>query len=186
MLILASGSPRRRELLSQAGVSYMVNPSDYKENVSKKKDPEKFVQIQAVGKACDVAAKYPGQWVLGADTIVAAEGTILGKPRNEKEAAAMLKQLSGRRHSVFTGVALVKDDEIHTKVVETKVWFRRLSDEEIKAYIATGEPKDKAGAYGIQGKAASFVDKINGSYTNVVGLPLAQVCKMLQKAKVGL
>lgn len=186
MLILASGSPRRRELLSQAGIAYMVNPSSYKEESPKKKDPKKFVKTQAIGKACEVAAKYPGQWVLGADTIVAIDGTILGKPRNDKEATAMLRALSDRKHSVFTGVALVKNNTIHTKVVETKVWFRDLSDEEIKAYVNTGEPKDKAGAYGIQGKASSFVDKLNGSYTNVVGLPLAQVCKMLHKAKVGL
>ncbi|MCH4178469.1 MAG: Maf family protein [Megasphaera sp.] len=186
MLILASGSPRRRELLSQAGIAYMVNPSNYTEESSKKKDPEKFAQVQAIGKARDVAAKYPGQWVLGADTIVAIGDTILGKPGNDKEAAAMLKKLSGQKHSVFTGVALVKDDALYTKVVETKVWFRRLDEEEIAAYVATGEPRDKAGAYGIQGKAASFVDKINGSYTNVVGLPLAQVCKLLHKAKAGL
>ncbi|WP_301860433.1 nucleoside triphosphate pyrophosphatase [uncultured Megasphaera sp.] len=184
MLILASGSPRRRELLTQMGIAYMVNPSNYREESPKKKEPEKFVQLQAVGKACDVAAKYPGQWVLGADTIVVADKTILGKPHSKKEASAMLHALSDTKHSVLTGVALVRDSEIHTKVVETKVWFRRLSDSEIDSYIESGEPMDKAGAYGIQGHAASFVDKINGSYTNVVGLPLSQVCKMLRKAKV--
>lgn len=183
-MILASGSPRRRELLTQVGITYMVNPSTYREESPKKKEPEKFVQAQAVGKACDVAEKYPGQWVLGADTIVVVDGEILGKPRNGKEAADMLHLLSDRKHSVFTGIALVRDKEIHTKVVETKVWFRRLSDKEIKNYVASGEPLDKAGAYGIQGRAAAFVDKINGSYTNVVGLPLSQVCKMLAKAKV--
>ncbi len=184
MLILASGSPRRRELLAQIGIAYMVNPSSYEEHAAKKKEPEKHVQALAVGKACDVAAKYPGQWVLGADTIVAIDGKILGKPRNTKEAAAMLHELSDAKHSVYTGVALVKDDTVITKVVETKVWFRRLTDREIDDYVASGEPMDKAGAYGIQGKAAAFVDKINGSYTNVVGLPLSQVCKMLRKAKV--
>ena len=96
----------------------------------------------------------------------------------------MLHELSDAKHSVYTGVALVKDDTVITKVVETKVWFRRLTDREIDDYVASGEPMDKAGAYGIQGKAAAFVDKINGSYTNVVGLPLSQVCKMLRKAKV--
>lgn len=184
MLILASGSPRRRELLTQVGITYMVNPSTYQEDSPKKKEPEKFVQAQAVGKACDVAEKYPGQWVLGADTVVVVNGEILGKPRNAKEAASMLHTLSDTKHSVLTGVALVRDKEIHTKVVETKVWFRRLTDKEIDAYVASGEPLDKAGSYGIQGRAAAFVEKINGSYTNVVGLPLAQVCKMLHKAKV--
>ena len=96
----------------------------------------------------------------------------------------MLHELSDAKHAVYTGVALVKDDKVITKVVETKVWFRRLTDKEIDDYIASGEPMDKAGAYGIQGRAAAFVDKINGSYTNVVGLPLSQVCKMLRKAKV--
>ena len=184
MLILASGSPRRRDLLSQAGITYMVNPSNYEEESPKKKDPKKFVLAQAVGKAKTVAEKFPGQWVLGADTVVAIDDTILGKPKNEKEAIAMMEELSGAKHSVFTGVALVKDKTVHTKVVETKVWFRRLTEKEIKAYVKSGEGSDKAGAYGIQGKAASFVDKINGSYTNVVGLPLSQVCKLFHKAKV--
>lgn len=184
MLILASGSPRRRELLAQIDIPYMVNPSSYREKNGKKKDPEKFVEAQAVGKAKDVAAKYPKQWVLGADTIVVVEDTILGKPRHAREAKEMLRSLSGKRHSVLTAVALVKDDIVRTKVVETKVWFRSLTDKEIDAYVATGEPMDKAGAYAIQGRAAAFVDKINGSYTNVVGLPLSQVCKMLYKAKV--
>ena len=96
----------------------------------------------------------------------------------------MLHRLSNGKHSVLTGVALVRDKEIYTKVVETKVWFRRLTDQEIDAYVSSGDPLDKAGSYGIQGRAASFVDKINGSYTNVVGLPLSQVCRMLHKAKV--
>lgn len=186
MLILASGSPRRRELLTQIDIPYMVNPSSYREEAPKKKDPEKFVEAQAVGKAKDVASKYPKQWVLGADTIVVVDNKVLGKPKNEKEAKDMLHALSDKRHSVLTAVALVKDDTVRTKVVETKVWFRDLSDKEIDAYVATGEPLDKAGAYGIQGRAAAFVEKINGSYTNVVGLPLSQVCKMLRKAKVDL
>ncbi|WP_296903344.1 nucleoside triphosphate pyrophosphatase, partial [uncultured Megasphaera sp.] len=136
MLILASGSPRRRELLTQIGVAYMVNPSTYHEESPKKKDPQKYVQAQALGKARDVADKYPGQWVLGADTIVAVDGEILGKPKNEKAAAAMLHELSGKKHSVYTGIALIKDKKEYTKVVETKVWFRRLSEKEIKAYVA--------------------------------------------------
>lgn len=184
MLILASASPRRRELLSQIGVAYMVSPSHYEEQAPKKKDPAKFVMAQAVGKARDVAAQYPGQWVLGADTVVALGEDILGKPKHEKDAIRMLHELSGHKHSVFTGIALVRDKKTYTKVVETKVWFRKLKDAEIERYIATQEPFDKAGSYGIQGKAACFVDKINGSYSNVVGLPLSQVYTLLQKAKV--
>ena len=184
MLILASGSPRRRELLTQIGVAYMVNPSSYHEESPKKKDPQKYVQDQALGKARDVAQKFPGQWVLGADTIVALDGVMLGKPKNGTAAMEMLRELSGKKHYVYTGIALINDKKEFTKVVETKVWFRHLTDKEIKAYIASGEPLDKAGAYGIQGRAAAFVDKINGSYTNVVGLPLSQVCKLFHKAKV--
>ena len=107
MLILASGSPRRRELLTQIGVAYMVNPSTYNEESPKKKDPEKYVQAQALGKARDVAEKFPGQWVLGADTIVAIDGEMLGKPKNEAAAIDMLRELSGRKHSVYTGIALI-------------------------------------------------------------------------------
>lgn len=184
MLILASGSPRRRELLTQIGVAYMVNPSSYHEESPKKKDPQKYVQDQALCKARDVAQKFPGQWVLGADTIVALDGVMMGKPKNGTAAMEMLRELSGKKHSVYTGIALINDKKEFTKVVETKVWFRHLTDKEIKAYIASGEPLDKAGAYGIQGRAAAFVDKINGSYTNVVGLPLSQVCKLFHKAKV--
>ena len=184
MLILASASPRRRELLSQIGVAYMGNPSTYEADVPKKTDPAKFVLAQALGKANDVSAKYPGQWVLGADTVVALDGEILGKPKHEKDAIRMLQELSDRKHSVFTGMALVRGKKAYTKVVETKVWFRKLKDSEIKRYVSSGEPLDKAGAYGIQGKAAVFVEKINGSYTNVVGLPLSQVYTMLQKAKI--
>ena len=158
MLILASGSPRRRELLTQIGVAYMVNPSTYSEESPKKKDPEKYVQAQALGKARDVAGKFPGQWVLGADTIVAIDGEMLGKPRNEAAAMEMLRALSGKKHFVYTGIALINGHKEYTKVVETKVWFRRLSEKEIKAYVASGEPLDKAGAYGIQGRAAAFVD----------------------------
>lgn len=184
MLILASGSPRRKELLAQIGIAYMVDPSSFNEGQTKHKDPEKYVKAQALGKACDISLKYRSQWILGADTVVSIDGKILGKPKSEEEAFHMLKELSGAKHSVFTGVALVNGKEQLTKVVETKVWFRKLSDDEIQRYIATGEPMDKAGAYGIQGKAAGFVERINGSYTNVVGLPLAQVHKLLKKARV--
>ena len=150
MLILASGSPRRRELLTQIGVAYMVNPSSYHEESPKKKDPQKYVQDQALGKARDVAQKFPGQWVLGADTIVALDGVMMGKPKNGTAAMEMLRELSGKKHSVYTGIALINDKKEYTKVVETKVWFRHLTDKEIKSYIASGEPLDKAGAYGIQ------------------------------------
>ena len=184
MLILASGSPRRRELLSQIGIPYLVDPSSYAEETPRHKHPDKYVVAQALGKARNIAKKYPGQWVLGADTVVAVDDRILGKPASPEEAAAMLEGLSGRKHSVFTGIALVCDERERTEAVETRVWFRHIGHKEIEQYIATGEPMDKAGAYGIQGKAAVFVEKINGSYSNVVGLPLSQVYQLVEKGEV--
>lgn len=186
LLILASGSPRRRELLAQADIACTVEPSAYEEASPQQAAPADYVVAQALGKARDISQHHAGQWVLGADTVVTVDHMILGKPHSPEEAAAMLRRLSGRSHSVFTGVALVKDRQELSCIVETKVWFRVLADWEISRYVGSGEPMDKAGAYGIQGKAASFVEKIDGSYTNVVGLPLAQVHELLVKAGVAL
>ena len=183
MLILASESPRRKELLTQL-TTYIATASTYEETAPKKEKPKRFVLKQACGKACEVAKTYPDQWVLGADTIVVLDGKILGKPKDAAQAVKMLKALSGRQHSVYTGLALVCGKTVKTKVVKTDVWFRKLTVKEITGYVESGEPLDKAGAYGIQGGAASFVTKLNGSYTNVVGLPLAQLQTMLKKAKV--
>ena len=173
MLILASGSPRRRELLEQIGAAYEVKVGTYAEDVPKNDDPEKFVIRQAAGKAASVAEKYTGRWVLGADTVVVSDGKILGKPGSDEEAVSMLQQLSGKTHAVYTGIALQKDDGVWTHAEKTLVTFRTLSDEEIRAYVETKEPCDKAGAYGIQGRGAVLVEKIEGDYANVVGLPLS-------------
>lgn len=173
MLILASGSPRRRELLEQIGAAYEVKVGTYAEDVPKNDDPEKFVIRQAAGKAASIAEKYTGRWVLGADTVVVSDGKILGKPRSDEEAMSMLHRLSGKTHAVYTGIALQKDDGVWTHAEMTLVTFRDLTEDEIEAYVETGEPSDKAGAYGIQGRGAILVEKIEGDYANVVGLPLS-------------
>lgn len=182
-LYLASQSPRRAELLSQVGIEYTVVSSSYEEANHGFDNPIEMVKAQALGKARCAEGVSEGGFVLGADTIVILDGMTLGKPLDEAEARQMLTKLSGRVHSVVTGVALlIKDKEIvfHN---ETKVYFKTLAPFEIDSYIASGEPMDKAGAYGIQGKGALWVEKIEGSYTNVVGLPVEHVydelCKVL-------
>lgn len=184
MIYLASQSPRRKELLEQIGLSFQVVPSEYEEHNSQEMLPEELVRIQAEGKALALGVEYEDAWILGADTVVVLEGQILGKPKNEKEACDMLRQLSGKRHTVMTGVALVHGDQIWSETVHTDVWFKRLSEEEIKVYVESKEPLDKAGAYGIQGKGAVFVQRIYGSYSNVVGLPLETVYDMFRIAGV--
>ena len=186
MLILASSSPRRRELLQQIGADFTVCPGTYDEDVPGRDNPEKFVHTQAVGKAASVAALYPHAWVVGADTIVAANGKILGKPRSEAEAVQMLRNLSGKGHDVYTGIALQCGESVYSHVEKTSVFFRPLGEAEIAAYVATGEPMDKAGSYGIQGRGAVFVEKIVGDYTNVVGLPLCALFVLMHKAGIRL
>lgn len=181
-LYLASQSPRRRELLNQVGIAHIVVDSAYEESNVATTNPIEMVKEQALGKARHALGVPDGGIVLGADTIVVLDGVVLGKPKDEKEADSMLRQLSGKAHSVITGVALlIKGEEIvfHS---ETKVYFKDLADFEIASYIASKEPLDKAGAYGIQGKGALWVDRIEGSYTNVVGLPVEQVYDELVKA----
>lgn len=184
MLILASKSPQRRELLQQIGIVCQVEPSRYVEHNDGKAEPVELVRSQALGKAIDVARKFPGRWVLGADTIVVIDNLVLGKPADENNAVELLRSLSGRQHTVVTGVALLRGVDFFQEYVSTKVWFRPLSEEDIHTYVQSGEPMDKAGAYGIQGKGAGLVEKINGSYTNVVGLPMERVLCMLKKAGV--
>ena len=180
-LILASGSPRRREILEQVGVEFEVRKSDVEEVITKT-DPAEIVMELSAQKAKDVYDKLecPQEYlVLGSDTVVAFEGKILGKPADEQGAYEMLRMLSGRKHSVFTGVTLVSDDRFDSFYEETLVEFYEMSDEEILNYIKSGEPMDKAGAYGIQGKAAAFIRGIEGDYYNVVGLPVAKVLHRL-------
>ena len=181
-LYLASQSPRRTELLTQVGIDHIVVSSAYEEANAGYDDPIEMVKAQALGKARAAIDVPEGSIVLGADTIVVLDNQVLGKPHDAAEARHMLERLSGQVHSVITGIALlIKNQEIvfHN---ETKVYFKKLAHFEIESYIGSGEPMDKAGAYGIQGKGALWVEKIEGSYTNVVGLPVEHVYDELCKA----
>lgn len=188
-IVLASASPRRKKLLSQIGLNFIVESSNIDEQFDKESsDFDSLVKDLAYKKAKNVARNYTDGIIIGADTIVAIEGSILGKPNSEYEAKMMLKKLSGKWHSVFTGVAVIDLDSkvILTDFVESKVKFKKLSRSEIDNYVKTGEPFDKAGAYGIQGKGALLVEKINGCYYNIVGLPVSKLGKMLSKIGVEL
>ena len=177
-LLLASASPRRRELLRNAGFDFDVQASQIVEEMKPGERPEEFARRAAREKAMHVAASSPpGRLVLGADTVVVVDGETLGKPSDPVNAARMLRLLSGRTHQVHTGVCLVRaPDEVKALEHETTlVTFRELDEEEIRSYVESGEPMDKAGAYGVQGLASKFVTRISGCYSNVVGLPLARV-----------
>ena len=183
-MILASASPRRRELLSQIGIEHEVIPSN-KDEILPKMHPAKAAEALSRGKALDVAKDIDDKAVIiGADTVVAYAGEILGKPKNEEDAFRMLNMLQGEEHEVYTGVTFVVKENgreyIESFCESTKVMMYPASEEEIWAYIATGEPMDKAGAYGIQGRAAAFVKKIEGDYNNVVGLPIASLYQILK------
>lgn len=182
-LILASASPRRRELLSQVGVNFVIEVSDVEEVTDPAQSPELQVQSLALQKAQAVARNHTEGLVLGADTVVVNDGVLLGKPQNEAEAKTMLRSLSGKWHQVMTAVSLVDASEQNpawTSVEITNVKFRDLTEDDIAAYVATGESMDKAGAYGIQGYGALLVERIEGCYNNVVGLPLQQVAAGLR------
>lgn len=187
-IILASASPRRRELLTQVGIEYECIPSDCEET-TKETEPAKVVSELSKIKALDIAKQFDGTEentiVIGADTVVSFGNEIMGKPADEAHAFQMLKKLSGREHSVFTGVTLVfiKNGKMRymTLYEETKVHVYPLKDEEILDYIKTGEPVDKAGAYAIQGLFSAFIEKIEGDYNNVVGLPVSRICKILRE-----
>jgi len=180
-LILASKSPRRSDLLKQAGLTFSIIPSEFDESSVTMSDPESYVRTLAKSKATDISKKHPDSWVLGADTIVLIDDSILGKPGSKDEARSMLKQLSGKTHQVITGYCLCcqTQNDIISETVKTDVRFKTLSDTEIEWYIQTGEPFDKAGAYAIQGIGTFLVKSINGSYTNVVGLPICEVMELL-------
>jgi len=183
-LILASGSPRRRELLQGIGVVFTVIPSDTAEAAQPGELPQEYALRVAGEKALDIARRHPGVWILGADTIVEIAGEVLGKPRDTTDGRRMLRLLSGRTHQVMTAFILL-DGEGHVRarqVVTSRVTFKPLSDVQIHAYLATGEPFDKAGAYAVQGLGASLVERVEGSYTNVVGLPMDEVQAALHTA----
>ncbi len=182
-IVLASGSPRRRELLEQIGLPFNIAPSAAEEKADPALSPFLTVQALSLLKAADVAAGQSKQaLVIGADTIVILDNQILTKPHNAAHAIEMLYQLSGRSHSVLTGLTVFRcsDGKSVSVTEETKVYFKELSTDEIESYVKTGEPLDKAGAYGIQGLGGVFIDKIEGDYYNVVGLPLARLCHILE------
>jgi len=181
-IILASASPRRRRLLKQIGFTFRVIPSHVDEDDADHHDPLANVQAIALRKARSVAAGIENGIVIGADTQVLVDGEILGKPENKADAARMLTMLSGREHRVITGVALIdtQTNSEETWCETTLVTFRKLPEDEIADYVRTGEPMGKAGAYGIQGRAAAFVERIEGCYFNVVGLPLAKLSQKLR------
>ncbi len=181
-IILASASPRRVELLASAGIEFEVHPGDIAEDVLPGEAPEDHVVRLAREKAASVAKRVEGRFFIGADTVVVCDGEIMGKPKDGADAERMLWKLSGVPHEVITGFAIY-DRERHdavSRAVTTRVYFKQLRDDEIHAYIATGCPFDKAGAYAIQGGAAHMVERIEGSYTNVVGLPLCEVVAALR------
>ncbi|MBE0486299.1 nucleoside triphosphate pyrophosphatase [Marinobacter sp.] len=181
-LILASASPRRAELLEQIGLAFRVQPADVDETVPAGEPAEQYVERLAREKAQSVARHNPDSLVLGSDTSVVLQGDILGKPGSVAEAQAMLARLSGQAHQVMTAVALAEGAHCQSRLVVTSVRFRALSDAEIDAYVASGEPMDKAGGYGIQGLGGIFVSELKGSYSAVVGLPLQETAGLLAEA----
>ena len=180
-LILASASPRRKELIALAGFEFDVVTSSVDEIIDPELKPHELVVSLASQKAKAVASKYTDKTVIGADTVVVLDGKVLGKPKNEQDAVDMLKALSGNIHEVYTGVYLVNGGKEKGFYECTKVKFCTLSDEQISAYVATGEPMDKAGSYGIQGKGCVLVEGIEGDYFNVVGFPVSRFCRELYK-----
>lgn len=180
-IILASASPRRKELLTLAGIEYDVIVSQCEETLPDGITPDKAVEELARQKAEDVFSRNSDAMIIAADTVVALGNTILGKPKDEEDAFNMLSSLSGRRHTVFTGVCIRTKDKTDIFHVATEVEFYDLTEKEIRDYIATKEPMDKAGAYGIQGKGFVLVKGIHGDYFNVVGLPLAETVRHLNK-----
>ena len=186
-LILASASPRRRELLSRMGLAFTVMAAEADETLLPGLSPqEQVVRLSAIKAQAvrDVLECRPGQVIVSADTVVVLDGNILGKPRDKAQAAQMLSALSGREHLVLTGVTVLTENGPQSLCEETRVFFRPLAPAEISAYIETGEPMDKAGAYGIQGYGALFVEKLIGDYYNVMGLPLCALGQMLRAAGI--
>jgi septum formation protein len=181
VLVLASASPRRRALLASLGLTVQVDPPEVDESVQPGEPPDRYVLRLARTKADAVARRHPGQLVLGADTEVVQEGRVLGKPRSTEDAVRMLAGLAGRTHAVLTAVALAGTVSTE-RVVRAEVTFARSSPEALRWYVATGEPMDKAGAYGVQGIGGFLVERVVGSPTAVVGLPLAETVALLEEA----
>jgi septum formation protein len=186
-LVLASASPRRRELLTGIGIHFQVRPANIEETLMEKESPAAHVKRLALAKAQEISKISPEMWVLGADTIVVKDRQILGKPRNRQEAEQMLSILSNTSHIVYTGYALIHarhPEKTRMRCVKSSVHIRRLTSREIASYVNTGEPMDKAGAYAIQGIGSAIVQRVSGSYTNVVGLPLCEVAQDLKDLEI--
>jgi septum formation protein len=183
-IILASGSPRRAEILNSVGWEFTKDVPDIDESELPGESPENYVQRLAKNKAKTVAARYPGQLVLGADTTVVVDGAIIGKPTDLADARRMLEMLSGKRHEVLTGIAVVYDGNTYLGLQRTGVKFARMSEPEINFLAEMGDPLDKAGAYAVQAQAALFIEGIEGDYWNVVGLPISLVYELVKKAGV--
>ncbi|OGK14041.1 septum formation protein Maf [Candidatus Roizmanbacteria bacterium RIFCSPLOWO2_02_FULL_37_19] len=182
-IILASQSPRRKKLLKQIGLPFSVDPSTYDEIIDKKMTPEELAVYLSRKKAEDVARRYKNALIVGADTFVVFHNEIIGKPQDKTHAFEILKKFSGKTHMIISGITVIntKTGKMISETEQTRVTFRVLSDAEIKAYVQTGEPLDKAGAYGIQERGAKFVKKIEGDYFNVVGLPISKLIYILQQ-----
>ena len=186
MLVLASSSPRRAEILTALGVSFVIDPSHVPEDVLPGERAEVAVSRLAAAKAAEVAARRPGDWVLAADTLVLVGSELLGKPADDGEAAAMLRSIAGRDHRVYTGVVLRPGNGASRELVEESlVRISPMSRAEIAWYVATGEPRDKAGAYAVQGLGSRFIERVEGSYTNVMGLPARGVYRLMTAAGAG-
>jgi len=187
-IVLASSSPRRKELLESIGLKFVVDPVEVAEDLKRKLKPAELAKTISLEKARAAASRHPGCIIIAADTFGLLNGEIMGKPRDEEEARRMLRSLGGRCHRVVTGFTILDTEtsKAISKAVETKVYFRELDSEEIEAYVKTGEPLDKAGAYAIQGLGALLVERIEGDYYNVIGLPLSSLALELKRFGVKL
>ena len=183
-VVLASASPRRRELLNLIGIAHEVRPANIDETMRPREAPRRYAERLAREKASAVATRDPDLITIGADTVVVINRKVLGKPADANDAARMLRMLSGREHTVITAVAVSRGRKLRSAIEEVRVKFRRLRDDEIEAYIAMGEPMDKAGAYGIQGYGATIVERIEGDYFAVMGLPLVRLVGLMRDVGV--
>ena len=183
-VVLASASPRRRDLLDLIGIAHEVRPANIDETLRPRETPRRYAERLAREKASAIATRDPDLITIGADTVVVINRKVLGKPADATDAARMLRMLSGREHTVITAVAVSRGRKLRSAIEEVRVKFRRLRDDEIDAYIAMGEPMDKAGAYGIQGYGATIVERIEGDYFAVMGLPLVRLVGLMRDVGV--
>lgn len=181
MIVLASGSPRRHELLTRLGIDHIIDPAHVDERSEPGELPETLAVRLATTKAETVAGRHEGKIVLAADTLVVLDGRVLNKPVDEEDAYRMLTALSGREHRVITAVAVVRDGEVRVRHEVTRVWFRELSPDRVRDYVVTGEPLDKAGGYGLQGLGGVLVERIDGDYFCVIGLPVGLTVQLLEE-----